>query len=162
MVQATLDTMDLEKDVEEFGELLSSMIRSFVGFERSEIFCRGVTMSQCSTIMAIGKMGAMTMNALSEWMSLATSTMTRIVDNLVRDGYIERTQDPQDRRVVRVSLTAKGEQLFQFIKFIYHEYHRRIVDAIPSGELRKVVDSMKVLLEGIRKTPIHQVYCKES
>lgn len=156
--------LDLDTDVQEFGELLSVMVRSFAAFERSEIFCCGVTMSQCSTILGIGKKGKMTMHALSEWMSLATSTMTRIVDNLVRDGYIERSHDPQDRRVVQVSLTEKGGQLFQAIKEIYHEYHRRIVENIPAGELHQVVESLTMLIEAIKKTPLldNQVCTKES
>ena len=143
-----------EADVQEFGELLSVMIRSFAAFERSEIFCKGITMSQCSTLLAIGKKGAMTMHALSEWMSLATSTMTRIVDNLVRDGYIERTQDPQDRRVVRVSLTEEGEKLFQIILQVYHGYHQKIVENIPAEELHQVVESLTMLIEAIKKTPL--------
>jgi len=94
------------------------------------------------------------MNALSEWMSLATSTMTRIVDNLVRDGYIERTQDDQDRRVVHVSLTEKGKELHQVIHRVYHQYHRRIVDNIPADQLHKVVESLQVLRDAIQKTPL--------
>ena len=151
MVQTTLD---YDTDVQEFGELLSKMIRSFVAFERNEIFCCGVTMSQCSTIMVIGKKGKMTMNALSEWMSLATSTMTRIVDNLVRDGYIERTQDDRDRRVVQVSLTDKGKEIFQVIYGIYHDYHKRIVDNIPSDALHNVVECLQILRNAIEKTPL--------
>jgi DNA-binding MarR family transcriptional regulator len=104
--------------------------------------------------MAIGKGGQMTMNALSEWMSLATSTMTRIVDNLVRDGYIERTQDDQDRRVVHVSLTEKGRELQQVIHRIYHQYHQRIVDNIPADQLHKVVESLQTLRDAIEKTPL--------
>ena len=146
--------LDFDTDVKEFGELLSVMIRSFAAFERSEIFCSGVTMSQCSTILGIGKNGTMTMHALSEWMSLATSTMTRIVDNLVRDGYIARTQDPQDRRVVQVSLTEEGEKLFEAIMQIYHGYHRKIVENIPAGELHQVVESLTMLIEAIKRTPL--------
>jgi len=155
--------LDFDTDVKEFGELLSVMIRSFAAFERSEIFCSGVTMSQCSTILGIGKNGTMTMHALSEWMSLATSTMTRIVDNLVRDGYIARAHDPQDRRVVQVSLTEEGEKLFEAIMQIYHEYHRKIVESIPAGELHQVVESLTMLIEAIKKTPLldNQVCAKE-
>ena len=154
----------LESDVREFGELMSVMIRSFVALERSEIFNSGVTMSQCSTILAIGKKGSMTMNALSAWMNLATSTMTRIVDNLVRDGYIERGQDPQDRRVVQVTLTERGRQLFEAIMQIYHDYHRKIVERIPADELHKVVESLKLLIEAIKKTPIveNEIRAKET
>jgi DNA-binding MarR family transcriptional regulator len=148
------DRQHYAADVHEFGELLSEMIRSFAAFERIEIFRSGVTMSQCSTILAIGKKGPMTMNALSEWMSLATSTTTRIVDHLVRDGYIERSQDPRDRRVVRVSLTEEGQKLFQAIKEIYHEYHRKIVKCIRAEELREVVASLTLLIEAMKKTPL--------
>jgi MarR family transcriptional regulator, organic hydroperoxide resistance regulator len=151
MAQAPFDS---SADVQEFGELLSKMIRSFISFERSEIFCCGVTMSQCSTILAVGKKGKMTMNELSEWMSLATSTMTRIVDNLVRDGYIERIQDEQDRRVVCVSLTRKGMELFEGLKRVYHEYHRRIVENIPADRLHKVVECLTILKGAIEKTPL--------
>lgn len=149
-----LAPMDFDSDVQQFGELLSAMIRSFIAFERSEIFCCGVTMSQCSTILAIGKRGKMTMNELSDWMSLATSTMTRIVDNLVRDGYIERTQDDQDRRIVYVSLTDAGAQLYEGIIRIYHEYHRRIVENIPPEEMRKVVEALQLLRDAIEQTPM--------
>ena len=149
-----LAPIDFDADVQQFGEILSAMIRSFIAFERSEIFCCGVTMSQCSTILAIGKRGKMTMNELSEWMSLATSTMTRIVDNLVRDGYIERTQDDRDRRVVHVSLTDAGNQLFEGILRIYHEYHRRIVENIPPEEMHKVVEALQLLKVAIEKTPM--------
>ena len=161
MVHAPLE---FDADVQEFGELLSVMIRSFVAFERSEIFCCGVTMTQCSTILGIGEKGTMTMNALSEWMSLATSTMTRITDNLVRDGYIARAQDLHDRRVVQVSLTEKGEELFQAINQIYDEYHRKIVENIPAEELHQVVESLTMLIEAIKKSPVmdNQACAKES
>ena len=141
-------------DVMEFGELLSSVIRSFLAIERHEIFCCGVTLSQCSTIKAIGKHGKMTMNALSEWMGLATSTMTRIVDNLVRDGLVRRSQDEQDRRVVHVSLTEKGQEHFQDVERTYRDYHRRIVACIPPEDLHNVIESLRILREAVQKTPL--------
>ena len=35
-------------------------------------------------------------------------TVTSLVDTLVRDGYVERRRDPDDRRVVRLYLTQQG------------------------------------------------------
>lgn len=151
MVQAPFDT---DTDVQEFGKLLTAMIRTFLSLERNEIFCCGVTMSQCSTLLAVGKKSKMTMNELSESMALATSTMTRVVDNLVRDGYIKRTQDDSDRRIVHVSLTEKGTELFQQIRRIYHEYHQRIVDNIPTSEIHSVVEALKLLKAAIAQTPL--------
>lgn len=151
----TRNPIDIGTDVHQrFGRLLSAMIRSFLNFEKSKIFNCGVTMSQCSTILAIGKRVRMTMNELSDCMSLASSTMTRIVDKLVRDGYIERSQDDQDRRVVHVSLTEKGKGLFKVISRIYDEFHRRIIESIPPGEIPKIADALSTLKEAIEGTPL--------
>ena len=39
-------------------------------------------------------------------------TLTHHLDGLQRDGLIERTRDPDDRRAMRVELTAQGDRLF--------------------------------------------------
>jgi DNA-binding MarR family transcriptional regulator len=41
---------------------------------------------------------------------ITPATVTSIVDTLVRDGYVERRRDGDDRRVVRLHLTDKGRQ----------------------------------------------------
>ena len=38
-------------------------------------------------------------------------TLTSVVNTLVREGYVERRQDPGDRRVVRLYVTDKGRQI---------------------------------------------------
>ena len=40
----------------------------------------------------------------------APGTVTSVVDTLVRDGYVERRGDGQDRRVVRLHLTSRGRR----------------------------------------------------
>ena len=37
-------------------------------------------------------------------------TVTSVVDTLVRDGYVERRRDGEDRRVVRLFLTEEGRR----------------------------------------------------
>ena len=88
--------------------LISQLVKEY---ERCDQVClaqHGVTASQGYTLLVIPETGSMTMNELSEAMGLANSTMTRMVDNLVRKGLIYRKPDDDDRRVVRVSLAAQG------------------------------------------------------
>lgn len=40
-----------------------------------------------------------------------TGSMTRMLDRLEEKGFVQRTRSNEDRRVVQVELTAKGEQL---------------------------------------------------
>ena len=45
---------------------------------------------------------------LARRMSIEPPTLVRHLDKLADDGYVERRPDPDDRRVVRVIVTAKG------------------------------------------------------
>jgi DNA-binding MarR family transcriptional regulator len=65
--------------------------------------------------------GNMTMGEFSNALLVPYSTATRIADWLVDNGYILRLPDPDDRRVVRISLTDKGKKMFKAIdRYIRH------------------------------------------
>lgn len=54
----------------------------------------------------------LTMGDLSRILGVPLSTATRTVDWLVNNSYVQRLPDPEDRRVVRVELTAAGNELY--------------------------------------------------
>jgi DNA-binding MarR family transcriptional regulator len=54
----------------------------------------------------------LTMGDLSRILGVPFSTATRTVDWLVNNSYVQRLPDPEDRRVVRVELTAAGKELY--------------------------------------------------
>jgi DNA-binding MarR family transcriptional regulator len=53
------------------------------------------------------------MSELGIALNLPFSSTTRVVDWLVRANLLERTGDPDDRRIVRVRLTENGRQIYQ-------------------------------------------------
>jgi DNA-binding MarR family transcriptional regulator len=53
--------------------------------------------------------GAETVTALAEACLLQQPTMTKVLDRMERDGLVRRQQDGRVRRLVRVSLTPRGE-----------------------------------------------------
>jgi MarR family transcriptional regulator, organic hydroperoxide resistance regulator len=52
--------------------------------------------------------GRATSGDLARRLWITPATMTGIIDNLERDGYVERTRDDADRRQVWISVTAAG------------------------------------------------------
>ena len=52
------------------------------------------------------------MGDLSRILGVPFSTVTRTVDWLVNNSYMQRLPDPEYRRVVRVELTAAGRELY--------------------------------------------------
>jgi DNA-binding MarR family transcriptional regulator len=56
-----------------------------------------------------------TMGDLSKSLDVPLSTATRIVDKLVEHGFAQRIADVEDRRVVRISWTDEGREMFESV-----------------------------------------------
>ena len=72
----------------------------------------GLTVPQYVALSVIGRQGpAVTMGEVGDSLQLPASTVTSIVDRLVRDGLVERGVLPSDRRAVVATLTEAGESV---------------------------------------------------
>jgi DNA-binding MarR family transcriptional regulator len=95
-----------------------------------------------------------TMGELSSALLLPFSTATRIVDYLVSRGYVQRLPDITDRRVVRVTLTAEGDEIHQFIESCTAERVKQMLSCLDIGErntLFALIDKIAKSLEGTSK-----------
>ncbi|WP_051569379.1 MarR family winged helix-turn-helix transcriptional regulator [Alkaliphilus transvaalensis] len=132
--------------VEEIGEVVQKLVRVLQVFEEKRIKAKGFTSSRCYALMTILEKEKITMNDLSERIGLNTSTMTRIINNLVRDGYVERDSDQQDRRIVIVKLTESGKEAARELKEDINDFYKKIIGNIPEGNVMKVLSSVSILL----------------
>jgi len=62
-------------------------------------------------LKTLGVEGSMPMSTLAKRMDVTKQYVTAIVAQLVDEGLVERRQDPNDRRVVMVSLTENGREV---------------------------------------------------
>jgi DNA-binding MarR family transcriptional regulator len=137
--------------VDEVGEMVQRLVRVFQLFERDQIKVHGFTSSQCYTLLEISKAGSLSMNELSDKMNLDTSTMTRVIDKLVRDELIVRDRAESDRRVVVVSLTEKGNTAAEELRSSVNQYYKKIVQSIPEGEVLDILQSVSKLLKAFEE-----------
>jgi DNA-binding MarR family transcriptional regulator len=69
----------------------------------------GLTPTLLSAIGSIARHGPITLGDLASRERVSPPMITKVVTSLEAEGLVERTVDPADRRVSRVSLTAKGQ-----------------------------------------------------
>ncbi len=72
------------------------------------ILPRHLTMSQVAVLFATYEQNETTTSKLSKAMRVSAPTISGVVDRLVRDHYLLRLPDENDRRVIRLKLTNKG------------------------------------------------------
>lgn len=137
--------------VDEVAQMIQRLARVIQLFERDQIKVYGFTNSQYNTLLEIYKAGSLTMYELSDKMNLNTSTMTRVLDNLVRDKYIARDRDETDRRIVIVSLTESGNEAAVKLSNSVNQYYKKIIENIPEGQVDNVLNSVNMLQEAFEK-----------
>jgi DNA-binding MarR family transcriptional regulator len=93
--------------------------------------------------------GPMTMGELSQAVEVPLSTATRIVDTLVECDYAERLSDPSDRRVVRVGLTPKGQEMYQAIEGVIHRRIERILRRFTPDECETLLRLVQKILDAL-------------
>lgn len=99
--------------------------------------------------MAVLEREIITMNELSSLYKVSQTTMTRMVDNLVRNGYVERVRDEEDRRVVRVQLTKKGTEIAYLLKQSLSQLGDAIFSRIPADKRDQVASSLFLMLNAM-------------
>lgn len=126
-------------------------------YELCDQMCMGqyrVTASQGYTMLTLPESESMTMNALSEAMGLANSTMTRMIDQLVGKGFVRREADEEDRRVVCVSLTAQGQETRRNLEQAQQYFFGQVLTEIPQDERHvflQVLERIVAAIEKVRK-----------
>jgi DNA-binding MarR family transcriptional regulator len=99
----------------EFGDKVAEMMpvitREFFKQQTAEFLKTKITMPQFVVLEILSHHGESKMTDLANLLDVTTAAMTGIIDRLVRDGYAARGHDKDDRRIVRVSLTRKGEKI---------------------------------------------------
>jgi DNA-binding MarR family transcriptional regulator len=71
-----------------------------------------LTNDQHYTLRYINKVGTCTSSELAEVFDVKKSAITAIITRMWEKGLIQRTRDENDRRVVYLTLTDKGNDLF--------------------------------------------------
>lgn len=145
--------MDVELPAARLRWLLAELARAMLLLEKSESGCCGVSLSQCHLLLEVFRRGGegAAVGELALALSLDPSTVSRVADGLVRQGLLGREEDDRDRRRVVLVLTAKGRGLVESINLQMEAYAREVLAFIPPQERVRVLESLELLVEALRK-----------
>ncbi len=105
----------------------------------------GLTTPQFGAIECLGHLGPMTIGNLCKKMLVSAGNMTVVIDNLEKDGLVERVRASDDRRRIIVQLTKKGEKLFQKIFIRHAEYIKELAGVLTIEEQEELSRLLKKL-----------------
>ncbi|MGE0383319.1 MAG: MarR family winged helix-turn-helix transcriptional regulator [Gammaproteobacteria bacterium] len=89
----------------------------------------------------------LTVGAYAEWLGLHMSTVSNLIRDLHRSGFIERASDPQDRRRTLLKLTAAGEQKSRARVDFIRGLLPALLERLSPTDLRALIRVMSRLLD---------------
>lgn len=72
---------------------------------------RNLSLAAVATLMALRERGDQTISTLAREIGLSVAAMSQLVERLVQDDLVRRTEHRADRRRRQVALTARGNAL---------------------------------------------------
>lgn len=86
--------------------------------------CGDVTMTQMAILNLLRNVPKYKMTELARLLNVTTSAATGMVDRMVRSGFLKRSREAKDRRIINIRITNKGEKA---INAIFNEKQRIMV-----------------------------------
>jgi DNA-binding MarR family transcriptional regulator len=108
----------------------------------------GLSVPQFRTLCYVSAARGSSLSAAADFIGLSAPAMSRLVDGLVEVGMVRRVISPDDRRHVKLSVTAKGESALREARTLAQAELAEAVSSLKAGERADVVEAMR-LLQGV-------------
>ncbi len=114
---------------EAINDVLVNLFNEIMDIEEKALITseyKDISVNDMHILEAIGIQESRNMSAVARALSVTVGTLTIAINNLVKKGYVERARSEEDRRVVLISLSAKGRKAYRH----HQEFHNKMVLAV--------------------------------
>jgi DNA-binding MarR family transcriptional regulator len=103
----------------------------------------GLTESQFVVLEMLYSKGTLTINEIVERSLSTDGNIGVVISNLEKQGLVEKKVDRRDKRIRRVSLTEKGEDVIGTYFPVHEAFLNELFGHIPRGEMEELIELMK-------------------
>jgi DNA-binding MarR family transcriptional regulator len=117
---------------------IAGIMRHVADWHVPEFLAVDVTMSQAKLLYLVTAQPGIVMSALAAQLGVSLSTVSGLVDRLVEHGYLDRREDPADRRQQRVTVTPEGASVVERMREMNDHHLRTLLEGMSVADLRTV------------------------
>src|SRR5271154_168398 len=128
------------------GEL-HRLIRAYADKQASR---HGITRAQWAVLAKVERFEGMKQSELAELMEMQPITLTRLIDKLCDNGWIERRSDSSDRRVNRLYLRKAARPLLGKLSGLRSEITATALDGISPSDAHRLLALLESIKENAR------------
>lgn len=138
----------MERKPEPHDLLVALLLVQSLVERRSEAFFQpfGLTSAQFNILNLLAYHdGSMDQATLVDLLLVGKSSISIVLNRMVRDGLVKREEHPKDRRQVVLVFTAKGRALWRKISPRYEAGVEKVFGALPATRRQRFLDDLKAL-----------------
>jgi MarR family transcriptional regulator, transcriptional regulator for hemolysin len=128
------------------GELFR-LIRIYADKEAARY---GITRAQWAVLAKVERNEGMKQTELAEQMDVQPITLTRLIDKLCDNGWIERRGDENDRRVNRLYLRKAARPLLAKLASLRSELTATALEGINPADAHRLLAQLESIKENVR------------
>ena len=137
---------------EHLTDAILMMSRFFHKFTPSSTEIGSLTLRQYEAVDEVSLAGETDLHHLAEKLNLATSTTSQLVDRLVRDGYLDRRTNPDNRRKISIRLSQKGEKYLTLRKQVVEQNLGAMIGALSEENRHRFFEALHLIGLVIRES----------
>jgi DNA-binding MarR family transcriptional regulator len=88
-----------------------------------------------------------TLRELAERLDMTSPGAVKIVDAMEAEGYLERSGDPDDRRVRRIALTPRGRSALQAAREFHARFEADLADRLGPVRVRHTRAALRTIVD---------------
>jgi DNA-binding MarR family transcriptional regulator len=117
---------------------------------------RGLSMTQMSALFCVFRKGNCAISDIGEELGITNAAASQMLERLVQQGLILRSEDPTDRRMKQIVLTDQGRQVLEESISARQSWVGNLAGVLSAGEKEQVVAALQILLEKAQMLRINQ------
>jgi DNA-binding MarR family transcriptional regulator len=130
---------------------ISAFVRAFGLHQPDRTPCgQPVPVSEAHATAELHQHGPLTQQDLAQRLRLEKSTVSRLVTQLQTRGWLQRSKQNGDGRLVWLELTAAGHQAASDLATTRAQRFTHLLEAIPADRRQSVIDALTLLVEASR------------
>jgi MarR family transcriptional regulator for hemolysin len=110
----------------------------------------GITRAQWAVLAKVERAEGLKQTELAEQMEMQPITLTRLIDRLCDNGWIERRSDDSDRRVNRLYLRKAARPLLGKLSGLRSELTATALAGISPADAHRLLGNLETIKENVR------------
>jgi len=111
----------------------------------------GITGVQLMTLHFVKHNDNCKTSDIANFLSVTPPDTTRIVETLVKKGFVERINDEKDRRIIRLRTTRNGKKVIETIRQELTSSFSKILEKMNEQDAKALLKGMKALSDALKE-----------